>query len=301
MAELEAIKFSLTKAFHKTPYPSISPLRPELSKAGQSVLVTGGGGGIGFHIAKAFLQAKAATVVIVGRREGFIQDAAAKLGREFPEAQVVGLRCDVAESDDVEGLWGDLKARGILVDVLVLNATIVPPMAPLLEVGTKAVMESYNVNVKGNLDMTQRFYKQEGSRMGVTKYLVHVSTVAAHNFITAAKILTYGLSKNAGALAMQLIAQDTKVEDMQIVTFNPGPVFTPGAASTGVTKDGFDWNDGKTRPVRPLRGLGRFPEAAFLHGRFVWNEWDVDEMKSGGLRKKIDEDPTYLRIGVHGI
>ncbi|KAK8063039.1 hypothetical protein PG997_015136 [Apiospora hydei] len=299
MAELEAIKFSLTKAFHKKPYPSISPLRPELSKAGKTVLITGGGGGIGFHIAKAFLQASAATVVIVGRREGFIQDAATKLGQQFPEAQVVGLRCDVAESDDVEALWADLKARGILVDVLVLNATIVPPMAPLLEVGTKVIMESYNVNLKGNLDMTEHFYKQEGSRKGVTKrnssdgYLVHVSTVAAHNFITAAKMLTYGLSKNAGALAMQLIAQDTKVEEMQIVTFNPGPVYTPGAASTGIPEDGFDWND--------VRGLGRFPEAAFLHGRFVWNEWDVDEMKSGDLRKKIDEDPTYLRIGVHGI
>ncbi|KAK8036324.1 hypothetical protein PG993_008938 [Apiospora rasikravindrae] len=299
MADAEAIKFSITNAFHKKPYPSISPLRPELSKAGKNVLVTGGGGGIGFHIAKAFLEASAATVVIVGRREDFIKKAAAQLGEDFPKSKVIGLRCDIAQSSDVESVWADLKTRGIFIDVLVLNATIVPPMAPLLEVSTNTIMESYNVNIAGNVDLTQRFYKQEGSREGSTKYVVHVSTVAAHNFATAARMPVYGISKNAGALAMQLIARDTKPEDMQIVTFNPGPVYTPGAASTGVQESSFDWND----PDLP----GQFavwaasPEAAFLHGRFVWNEWDVNEMKSGDLRKKIDEDPSYLQIGVHGI
>ncbi len=43
------------------------------------------------------------------------------------------------------------------------------------------------------------------------------------------------------------------------------------------------------------------PEARFLHGRFVWTEWDVDELKSGEPRKKIDEDPSYLKVGVKGL
>ncbi|KAK8079308.1 NADP(+)-dependent dehydrogenase [Apiospora phragmitis] len=299
MADVEAIKFSITNAFHKKPYPSISPLRPELSKAGKSILITGGGGGIGFHIAKAFSQASAATLVIVGRREDFIKQSAAKLGQEFPKSQVLGLRCDIAKSSDVETLWADLKTRGIFIDVLVLNATIAPPMMPLLELGTKGIMESYNVNLVGNLDMTERFYKQEGSSEGVTKYVVHLSSVAAHNFATAEKMLVYGLSKNAGALAMQLIAQDTKPEVMQIVTFNPGPVWTPGSSSIGIPKSAYDWNDADLPGQFAVWAAS--PEAAFLHGRFVWNEWDVDEMKSGNLRKKIDENPTYLRIGVHGI
>lgn len=43
------------------------------------------------------------------------------------------------------------------------------------------------------------------------------------------------------------------------------------------------------------------PEASFLHGRFLWANWDVDELKSGELRKKIDEDPLLFKIGVRGL
>jgi hypothetical protein len=34
------------------------------------------------------------------------------------------------------------------------------------------------------------------------------------------------------------------------------------------------------------------PEAEFLNGRFVWAQWDVDELIS--LKDRIAADPTYL-------
>lgn len=36
-------------------------------------------------------------------------------------------------------------------------------------------------------------------------------------------------------------------------------------------------------------------------GRFVFASWDVDELKTGELRRIIDEDAEFLKIGVHGI
>jgi len=36
-------------------------------------------------------------------------------------------------------------------------------------------------------------------------------------------------------------------------------------------------------------------EAAFLHGRFVWAAWDVEELATGKTRKHINEDPYFLR------
>lgn len=42
-------------------------------------------------------------------------------------------------------------------------------------------------------------------------------------------------------------------------------------------------------------------EAAFLHGRFIWSAWDVEELRSGPLRERIEQDENYLRIGVHGV
>ena len=42
-------------------------------------------------------------------------------------------------------------------------------------------------------------------------------------------------------------------------------------------------------------------EAAFLHGRFTWAAWDVNELQSGELRKRIDSDPAFLKVGVAGL
>lgn len=42
-------------------------------------------------------------------------------------------------------------------------------------------------------------------------------------------------------------------------------------------------------------------EAKFLHGRFVWAEWDIDEYSKGELRKRIDDTVDFIRIGVVGL
>ena len=36
-------------------------------------------------------------------------------------------------------------------------------------------------------------------------------------------------------------------------------------------------------------------EAAFLHGRFVWASWDVEELATDEIRKQVEEDPYFLR------
>lgn len=43
------------------------------------------------------------------------------------------------------------------------------------------------------------------------------------------------------------------------------------------------------------------PEAAFLHGRFVWTAWDVEELKSGPLREKLEKDRNFLKVSVNGL
>jgi hypothetical protein len=42
-------------------------------------------------------------------------------------------------------------------------------------------------------------------------------------------------------------------------------------------------------------------EASFLHGRVVWASWDVEELASGNLRKRIEEDSYFLRVSVVGL
>lgn len=42
-------------------------------------------------------------------------------------------------------------------------------------------------------------------------------------------------------------------------------------------------------------------QAGFLHGRFVWSLWDVDELATGEIRKRIDSDPYFLRLSIVGL
>ncbi|KAI0408956.1 putative short-chain dehydrogenase [Xylaria palmicola] len=296
---------TLTDPVHKTPYAGISPSRPELSQAGKTVVITGGNSGIGYAIAQGFLKAQAARVIVLGRRADVVasaaRDLAAEAGGEAGD-RVLGLPCDISDAAAVEALWDRLRADGVSVDVLVLNAAAFAPLKPLLEVGTKGVWKIFDANVRAQLHMTERFYKQtgRGATSDSTRYLVHVSSGAIHDFEHLGQQYPgYGLTKNAGQLALQLVAQDTPAEAMQVVSYHPGAVLTDSARGAGWTEDALAW-DSVNLPG-DFAVWAASPEARFLHGRFVWAAWDVDQLKSGALRKRIDEESTFLKIGINGL
>jgi hypothetical protein len=40
------------------------------------------------------------------------------------------------------------------------------------------------------------------------------------------------------------------------------------------------------------------PEAAFLHGRYIWANWDVKELME--KKEQLEKDPSMLTIGLLG-
>jgi NADP-dependent 3-hydroxy acid dehydrogenase YdfG len=155
------------KTLHKKPYPAISPLRPELSQAGRTVLITGGSSGIGFAIARAFAQASAFHVIITGRRETVLADAVSRLKaeNENPNSTLItGLVSDMSDPQDVEKLWGGFKSKGIVVDVLVLNAMKLGELKPILQAGVESTWSAFETNVRGLLDYAVRFHQQGGEK-----------------------------------------------------------------------------------------------------------------------------------------
>jgi len=163
---------TLTDPIHRDSYAAISPSRPELSQAGKTVLITGGNSGIGYGIARAFVHASASKVIILGRRADVVASAAKKLKEEDAgpgyKGKVVGIPCDIGDASAVDALWQKLRDEGTVVDVLVLNAAGFSPAKPLLEI-TEEVWKAYDFNVRAQLQMTERFYKQEGKGATETK------------------------------------------------------------------------------------------------------------------------------------
>ena len=154
------------KVYRNSPYPAISPTRPELTQRGKTVLITGGNSGIGYAIARGFVTALAKRVIILGRRADVVQSAAARLTEEAKqlnsESIVDGRVCDISSLESTEKLWAELQTQGIAVDVLVLNAAAGGATAPILKSGRESVWADFETSVRSTLDLTERFYKQIG-------------------------------------------------------------------------------------------------------------------------------------------
>lgn len=159
------------------------------------------------------------------------------------------------------------------------------------------------------------------TRLTGLQALVNLSSLAIHDTQLTGNQPSYGASKNAGTMLLQRIAKDVPPEDLQIVSYHPGGIFTELAEQVGLFRDDPRWDEGMLAILCAYMKAVSIPfsndiledlpghfaawaaseEAKFLHGRFVWAKWDVTELRKGPLREKIDADPEFLQVGVKGM
>ena len=122
---------SLPADWHNDTYPSIDPSNPALSAKGKTVIVTGGGRGIGPEFARAFAQAGAAHVALLGRTQGTLTKAKDDIGADFPSTKVTTHAADVADEVAVKKAAEEVGPW----DVLILNAGLASRLAPIADIG----------------------------------------------------------------------------------------------------------------------------------------------------------------------
>ena len=81
------------------------------------------------------------------------------------------------------------------------------------------------------------------------QYLVNVSTMSIH--ATTHPIVSarpaYTLSKMAGTLLFQIIAQDIPPEKMQVISFHPGLIWNDQWKSMGLSSEQLDTGESPTQ------------------------------------------------------
>ncbi|CAG1994010.1 unnamed protein product [Fusarium graminearum] len=286
----------VTKTVHTEPYDAIFPENPKLSQAGKTILITGGGTTIGNAIGRSFVRASAETVIIIGRRPEVLQEGARRLEQEAKttgtHTKIIHRQLDIGDFSAVDAFWTQLASEGISVDVFVSNSAAFHELKPLLEIGTKVTWSQLNTNVHAPMYLLEKFHAQN---TGKRRFVVNVSSNITHSYMQPAttKHAAYAFQKSCGTMLFQMVAKDTPVDEMQIASMHPGLLWQEEWVKMGFKDDvGFD---NIALPGNFAVWLAT-PNAAFLHGRFAWASWDVNELSEGPLRKRIDEDPYYLKM-----
>jgi NAD(P)-dependent dehydrogenase (short-subunit alcohol dehydrogenase family) len=200
---------------------------------GRTALVSGGGNGLGAAIARA-LHAAGAEIVVVGRRVEPLEALVESLG-----ARAGWRTCDVSDGASVAQLADSLA--GTDISILVNNAGIAGPVAPLTEIDEAAWDEVFNINVRGVFLMCRAFLPAmvERGRGDV----INLASVSGKRPLI--RRTPYCASKMAVIGLTSTLAFEVGPAGVNVNSLSPGPVEGPRmernfrleAASSGSTEE----------------------------------------------------------------
>ena len=132
---------------------NISYLQPNNQLKGKKIIVTGGGRGLGFAMAKKF-KSEGAEVLIAGRNEKTLQSSAVEIGCSYLVLDVQDIDSFNSFIDDADRILGG-------VNCLVNNAGISLHENGFLEVNPDQFDSQFDTNLKGAYFLKQRFINKQ--------------------------------------------------------------------------------------------------------------------------------------------
>lgn len=226
------------------------------------VVVTGGGTGIGFAIAKAFHD-EGAVVVINGRDKGRLDAACGRIG---PRAH--GVVADLLTAQGADTLTAFAEALGP-VEVLVNNIGVFD-VCDFFEVSDERWIEYFQHNLMTAIRISRRLMRLMLDRNSGS--VVFISSEAAIRSI--GNMVPYSTTKTAMLGLARSLAELTRGTDVRVTSYMPG---TTATESVQGYFDGLARDQGKTveealrdfyRDVQPGNLVQKLIDPA-LHGRGV--------------------------------
>ncbi len=187
--------------------------------SGRVAVVTGGGRGIGRATA-LLLADEGADVVVLARTEEEVTAVAAEVRSRGQES--LALSVDVSRWEDVQAAIARVLEQFGHVDVLINNAGVIEPVAPVVRADPKAWAYNVDVNLKGAFYMTRAVLPSMlDAKQGV---IINVGSGAAQRIITSWS--AYCASK-AGLLHFtRVLAAELDGSGVRVNSVRPGVVDT---------------------------------------------------------------------------
>jgi NAD(P)-dependent dehydrogenase (short-subunit alcohol dehydrogenase family) len=217
--------------------------------AGKIAVITGGNSGIGLATAKRFVE-EGAYVVITGRREKDLKDAAAFIGRN-----VTTVAGDVSRLEDLDQLYAVVKEKHGHIDILFANAGG-GTVAPLATATESHFDKTFDVNVKGLFFTVQKalpLFKGGGS-------IILNASVA--NVLGVPAFTAYAASKAAVRSFARGWTMELKDRKIRVNSMSPGPIETPALENAGLTAEQAEQTAAQFASQVPLGRRGKPEEIA---------------------------------------
>jgi NAD(P)-dependent dehydrogenase (short-subunit alcohol dehydrogenase family) len=193
----------------------------------KSVVITGGGTGIGASITRAFAAAGSTELAIIGRRENVLRETAAAAEAAYPGAKVLTFVADVSKANTVQAAFdGIVKSYG-RIDICISNACFLPRVESIMESDLDDWWMSFETNVKGSYNIASAFlhHANPGS------VLIDTSTCIVSMPPVLKGHSAYAASKIAGAKLHEYIANEHP--DIHVASMHPGVVATDMSEKSG--------------------------------------------------------------------
>ncbi|KRA83208.1 SDR family NAD(P)-dependent oxidoreductase [Altererythrobacter sp. Root672] len=184
--------------------------------AGRVALVTGASRGIGAATAKA-LAAAGAHVVITARKARDLEDVEEAIHQAGGAATIAPM--DLTESDSIARLATAVTERWDKLDILVINAAILPQLSPVTQIEQKAFNQALTLNVLATQVLLASFDPLL-KRSGRGRVIGLTSSVGAE---PRAYWGAYGATKAAFDTLLSCYAQEVeRISETRVAILDPG-------------------------------------------------------------------------------
>jgi uncharacterized oxidoreductase len=189
-----------------------------------TILITGGGTGIGLGLAGAFAE-RGNEVIICGRRQQKLDEAC----RQFPGLRAY--RCDVSDAADRQRLFDAITADGLVINVLINNAACMRPydFTQPEALNAAGMQQDISANLVAPIELVRLFLPMLRTREHATV----INVVSPGGVVPVARFPIYCASKAAlisfgNSLRYQLGGR------LKVITLYPPSVATEMIAGVGL-------------------------------------------------------------------
>lgn len=190
--------------------------------AGRAAIITGGNQGLGLAIARAYVEAGAHVFLCARDGEKLERVVNELRERSAPGQRVLGEAADVSRQSDVKRIVGNALNAFETLHVLVNNAGVYGPLGSLEDVDWSDWVRAAEINLYGSALMLRAVLPHfRANRYGKVVQLSGGGATSPLPRITA-----YAASKAAVVRLAESVAEDTRVDNIDVNSIAPGALNT---------------------------------------------------------------------------